>query len=114
MRLKTPRARRAFDPSAGVRQPGNYSGGVQRCLSADQPVRGMNRASPDWGKQGIDFCKRHHERAFSVAVCGLDGEIVQIEADITSGLPGVHLVGLPDAALQESRDRVYDEAKGSM
>ena len=45
-------------------------------------------------------------RAFSVAVRGLDGEIVEIEADITSGLPGVHLVGLPDAALQESRDRV--------
>jgi magnesium chelatase family protein len=45
-------------------------------------------------------------RAFSVAVRGLDGEIVEIEADLTSGLPGVHLVGLPDAALQESRDRV--------
>jgi magnesium chelatase family protein len=45
-------------------------------------------------------------RAFSVAVLGLDGVIVEIEADITSGLPGVHLVGLPDAALQESRDRV--------
>jgi hypothetical protein len=36
-------------------------------------------------------------RAFSVAVLGLDGRIVEIEADITSGLPGVHLVGLPDA-----------------
>lgn len=45
-------------------------------------------------------------RAFSVAVRGLDGEIVEIEADISGGLPGVHLVGLPDAALQESRDRV--------
>ena len=45
-------------------------------------------------------------RAFSVAVRGLDGEIVEIEADISSGLPGVHLVGLADAALQESRDRV--------
>ena len=45
-------------------------------------------------------------RAFSVAVRGLDGVIVEIEADITSGLPGVHLVGLADAALQESRDRV--------
>ncbi|ETZ99137.1 sigma-54 interaction domain protein [Mycobacterium kansasii 732] len=45
-------------------------------------------------------------RAFSVAVCALDGQIVEIEADITSGLPGVHLVGLPDAALQESRNRV--------
>ncbi len=45
-------------------------------------------------------------RAYSVAVRGLGGEIVEIEADISSGLPGVHLVGLPDPAVQESRDRV--------
>jgi magnesium chelatase family protein len=45
-------------------------------------------------------------RAFSIAVRGIAGQIVEIEADITSGLPGIHLVGLPDAALQESRDRV--------
>jgi magnesium chelatase family protein len=45
-------------------------------------------------------------RAYSVAVRGLHGEAVEIEADIASGLPGVHLVGLADAALQESRDRV--------
>lgn len=45
-------------------------------------------------------------RAHSVAVRGVDGQIVEIEADIGRGLPGVHLVGLPDTALQESRDRV--------
>ena len=45
-------------------------------------------------------------RAWSVAVTGVDGQVVEIEADIGGGLPGVHLVGLPDAALQESRDRV--------
>ncbi|MFB1296821.1 YifB family Mg chelatase-like AAA ATPase [Mycobacterium sp. pW049] len=45
-------------------------------------------------------------RAFSVAVRGVEGEIVEIEADITAGLPGVHLVGLGDVALRESRDRV--------
>ncbi|HEY7052980.1 MAG TPA: YifB family Mg chelatase-like AAA ATPase [Mycobacterium sp.] len=45
-------------------------------------------------------------RAFSVAVRGVAGQTVEIEADITAGLPGVHLVGLPDTALQESRDRV--------
>ncbi|MBI3226302.1 MAG: YifB family Mg chelatase-like AAA ATPase [Mycolicibacterium cosmeticum] len=45
-------------------------------------------------------------RAYSVAIRGVDGLIVEVEADITSGLPGVHLVGLGDAALQESRDRV--------
>lgn len=45
-------------------------------------------------------------RAYAVAIRGLDGITVEIEADITGGLPGVHLVGLPDTALQESRNRV--------
>lgn len=45
-------------------------------------------------------------RAFSVAVTGIDGVLVEIEADVGRGLPGVHVVGLPDTALQESRDRV--------
>ncbi|WP_457057777.1 YifB family Mg chelatase-like AAA ATPase [Mycobacteroides abscessus] len=45
-------------------------------------------------------------RAYSVAVKAVTGQTVEIEADISAGLPGVHLVGLPDAALQESRDRV--------
>lgn len=45
-------------------------------------------------------------RAWSVALYGVDGRLVEIEADIGDGLPGVHLVGLPDAALHESKDRV--------
>lgn len=46
-------------------------------------------------------------RAHCVAVCGVDGRIVEIEADLGSGLPGkMQLVGLPDPALNESRDRV--------
>jgi len=45
-------------------------------------------------------------RAWSVALHGVDGRLVEIEADIGAGLPAVHLVGLPDAALAESKDRV--------
>ncbi|WP_297619102.1 YifB family Mg chelatase-like AAA ATPase [Nocardia sp.] len=45
-------------------------------------------------------------RAYSVAVAGVDGQLVEIEADIGQGLPSVHLVGRPDTTLQESRDRV--------
>lgn len=45
-------------------------------------------------------------RAYSVGVRGLHGTVVEIEADINSGLPGVHLVGLADTAVSESRDRV--------
>lgn len=44
--------------------------------------------------------------ACSIAVSGVDGQLVEIEADIGQGLPSVHLVGLPDTSLQESRDRV--------
>jgi magnesium chelatase family protein len=42
----------------------------------------------------------------SVALVGVDGFVVDVEAAITSGVPGLHLVGLPDAALSEARDRV--------
>lgn len=45
-------------------------------------------------------------RAWSVALAGVDGQLVEIEADVGGGLPGLHLVGLPDAALHESKDRV--------
>ncbi|MGQ0482186.1 MAG: YifB family Mg chelatase-like AAA ATPase [Pseudonocardia sp.] len=45
-------------------------------------------------------------RAWSVALYGVDGRLVEIESDIGNGLPGVHLVGLPDASLHESKDRV--------
>lgn len=45
-------------------------------------------------------------RTWSVALEGVSGHIVEIEADVGGGLPGVHLVGLPDAALHESKDRV--------
>lgn len=42
----------------------------------------------------------------SCSVIGLDGVIVQVEVDYTSGLGGVTIVGLPDTAIQESRERV--------
>lgn len=42
----------------------------------------------------------------SVALVGLEGYLVEVEADIASNLPAFVLVGLPDASLSESRDRV--------
>ncbi|MDN5724557.1 MAG: YifB family Mg chelatase-like AAA ATPase [Propionibacteriales bacterium] len=44
-------------------------------------------------------------RAWSVALIGLDGRLVEVEAAIGSGLPRTVLVGLPDASLYEARDR---------
>gem|GEM_PF-1630866 len=42
----------------------------------------------------------------AVALVGLSGYIVEVQAQVSQGTPGFHLVGLPDAALSESRDRV--------
>jgi magnesium chelatase family protein len=45
-------------------------------------------------------------RVFSCAVLGLEGVLVEVEVDFGSGLPKITVVGLPDAAVQESRERV--------
>jgi magnesium chelatase family protein len=45
-------------------------------------------------------------RTHSVALVGVTGHVVEVEADIANGLVGTILVGLPDAALREARDRI--------
>src|SRR5579863_824311 len=45
-------------------------------------------------------------RAHSVALVGVQGHLIEVEADIASGLPATILVGLPDTALREARDRI--------
>ena len=45
-------------------------------------------------------------RTYSIALVGVEGHPVEIEADIENGLPGLLLVGLPDTALREARDRI--------
>ena len=45
-------------------------------------------------------------RTLAVTLTGLAGHIVDVEAHATQGLPGFTLVGLPDTAVRESRERV--------
>jgi len=52
-------------------------------------------------------------RVYSCAVIGLEGVIVEVEVDYSNGLPGVTIVGLPDAAVQESRERVQTAVKNA-
>jgi magnesium chelatase family protein len=49
----------------------------------------------------------------SCAVVGLDGEIVEVEADIGQGIPAFSVVGLPDTAVQEARERVRAAVRNS-
>ena len=52
-------------------------------------------------------------RVFSCAVIGLEGVIVEVEVDYSNGLPAIIIVGLPDAAVQESRERVQTAVKNA-
>ena len=51
--------------------------------------------------------------AQTCAVVGLDGFVVQVEVDISPGLPAFNIVGLPDAAVQEAKERVRAALRNS-
>lgn len=44
---------------------------------------------------------------------GVEGDLVQVEVDVSQGLPGFYICGLPDAAVRESKDRVRTAIKNS-
>ncbi len=46
-------------------------------------------------------------KAWSVALLGIQGHVVEVEADIAQGVPGFTMIGLPDKALHEARDRIH-------
>lgn len=45
-------------------------------------------------------------RLKGIGIFGIDSYMIEIEADVSGGLPAFDIVGLPDAAVKESRDRV--------
>ncbi|MFC6355252.1 YifB family Mg chelatase-like AAA ATPase [Luethyella okanaganae] len=52
-------------------------------------------------------------RTHAVALIGMSGSIVEVEADISSQLPAIVLIGLPDAALAQSAHRVRAAASNA-
>lgn len=52
-------------------------------------------------------------KVISCAIVGLEAELVEVEVDLLRGGPIFNLVGLPDAAVRESRDRVHSAIKNS-
>lgn len=63
--------------------------------------------------QGGGRCLFLFARVRSGTVYGVDGHLVQVEVDISPGLPLFEIVGLPDAAVRESRDRVRTAIRNS-
>ena len=52
-------------------------------------------------------------KVISFALCGLEGVPVEVETDINKGMVSYDLVGLPDAAVKESKERVRSAIKNS-
>jgi magnesium chelatase family protein len=52
-------------------------------------------------------------KALSSAVVGLESALVEVEVDLSPGLPSFQIVGLPDTAVQEARERVRAAIKNS-
>ena len=52
-------------------------------------------------------------RVWSATIIGIDAVKVGVEVDVANGLPGVTVVGLPDIAVQESKERVKTAIKNS-
>jgi magnesium chelatase family protein len=52
-------------------------------------------------------------KTLSAGILGVDGFLVEVETDITSGLPQYSLVGLPDSAVKESKERVRSAIRNS-
>lgn len=52
-------------------------------------------------------------KIFGAATAGIDGVKIEVEVDQTSGLPAFDIVGLPDAAVRESKERVRAAIKNS-
>ena len=49
----------------------------------------------------------------TAVINGLHGELVRVEVDVAPGLPVCHIVGLPDTALSEARERVRGAIRNS-
>ncbi len=52
-------------------------------------------------------------KVFSISLLGLEAYPIEIEVDVASGLPAVAVVGLPDTAIRESKERVKSAIKNS-
>ena len=102
----------------GVAGQGPPDPGAGRALAERVPAAGPAGAAL---RRGVDRAARRPgarpraprgrvlmplAKSLAVALVGLDGHVVEVEADLANGIPGLSITGLPDAALNEARDRV--------
>lgn len=55
----------------------------------------------------------HHLQFYSFSNKGYEGQVILVECDIRNGFPGFDIIGLPDVAIKESRERVKTALRNS-
>src|SRR5690348_6895192 len=53
-------------------------------------------------------------KVFSVAPLGFEGHLIEVESDMTKGLPGLQIVGLGNKAIDEAKERVKSAISNSL
>lgn len=61
----------------------------------------------------LDDIPGMHTKIFSSSLSGLDASLIEVEVDLTHGLHSFSIVGLPDKAVEESKERVNAALKNS-
>ncbi len=87
------------------RSPAAAPLGTASALVIDLPIQ--------YNKEKRKGGERLYARITSLGLFGLDGYAVCVEADTSNGLPAFDVVGLPDAAVSESRERVRAAVKNA-
>src|SRR4029077_1587640 len=72
------------------------------CVGRLRPATVWHHSAGPWGSLWVVLA-----RVRSAAVLGIDAYLVDVETDITNGLPTFVTVGLPQGAVKEGRERVY-------
>ena len=49
----------------------------------------------------------------TISLIGIEGNLVEVQTDITGGLPSFDIVGLPDTSVRESKERIKSAIKNS-
>ena len=81
-------------------------------MACEQDLRGYLRGSTSQINRVVDnpvgsfYTEAMPARVHSCAVLGLEGVLVEVEVDTTHGFGKIYVVGLPDTAVKESRERV--------
>ncbi len=72
----------------------------------EAPFFHVDGCDNEWPVQTGERCFVMYGKLYSACLYGIDGVMIEVEVDLSNGIPQTHIVGLPDSAVREAVDRV--------